>query len=72
MVKDMEDGSKAVGLFNRGELPTEVTARWSDLELPGPKRLRDLWRQRDLDGHDTPFSARIPRRGGVLLRLWAK
>ena len=72
MVKDMEDGSKAVGLFNRGELPTEVTARWSDLKLPGSQRVRDLWRQKDLDGYATQFSAKIPRRGGVMLRLWPK
>ena len=72
MVKDMEDGSKAVGLFNRGELPTEVTAKWSDLKLPSLQRVRDLWRQKDLDGYDTQFSAKIPRRGGVLLRLWPK
>ncbi len=26
--RDMEDGSKAVGLFNRGEGTKKVTARW--------------------------------------------
>jgi len=72
MVKDLEDGSKAVGLFNRGELPAEVTAGWSDLKLPAPTRVRDLWRQTDLTGCDTSFSAKIPRHGGVMLRLWAK
>jgi alpha-galactosidase len=72
MVKDMEDGSKAIGLFNRGELSAEVTAKWSNLKLAHPQRVRDLWRQKDLDGHDTQFSAKIPRHGGVLLRLWAK
>lgn len=72
MVKDMEDGSKAVGLFNRGELPAEVTAKWSDLKLSGPQRVRDLWRQKDISGCDTEFSAKIARHGGVMLRLWAK
>ena len=33
--KDMEDGSLAVGLFNRGEEPATVTARWSDLGVSG-------------------------------------
>jgi hypothetical protein len=64
-----------VGLFNRGELPTEVTAKWSDLKFPeltGLQRVRDLWHQKDLDGYDTQFSAKIPRRGGVMLRLWPK
>lgn len=72
MVKDLEDGSKAVGLFNRGELPAEVTAKWSDLKLSAPSRVRDLWRQKDLDGCETSFSAKIPRHGGVMLRLWPK
>ena len=33
--KDMEDGSKAVGLFNRGEVAGVVTARWADLGVTG-------------------------------------
>jgi len=70
MVKDLEDGSKAVGLFNRGELPAEVTAKWSDLKLSSPSRVRDLWRQKDLTNCETSFSAKIPRHGGVMLRLW--
>ena len=40
MVKELEDGSKAVGLFNRGELPTNVTAKWSALGLTGAQRVR--------------------------------
>jgi len=72
MVKDLEDGSRAVGLFNRGELATDVAVKWSDLKLPEPKRVRDLWRHKDLDGAVTQFSAKLPRHAGVLLRLWAK
>lgn len=72
MVKDMEDGSKAVGLFNRGELATDLTVPWSDLKLAAPERVRDLWRQKDLAGADAKLSARIPRHGGVMLRLWPK
>ena len=34
--KDLEDGSKAVGLFNLGEREAEVAALWSDLKLGGP------------------------------------
>ena len=35
--KDMEDGSRAVGLFNRGEAEAAVAAKWSDLGLSGPR-----------------------------------
>jgi len=69
--KDMEDGSKAVGLFNRGEGTQQVTAKWSALGLTGKQTVRDLWRQKDLGGFDGQFSAPVGRHGVVLLRLRA-
>ena len=67
--KDMEDGSKAVGLFNTTLFPAKVTAKWSDLGLTGPRNVRDLWRQKDLGVMDGTFSATIPRHGVVLVRI---
>ncbi len=69
MIKDLADGSKAVGLFNQGEMPTTVTAQWSDLGLHGRKTVRDLWRQKDLGKFSREFQASVARHGGVLLRL---
>jgi alpha-galactosidase len=69
MVKDLEDGSKAVGLFNRGKTPATVTAKWSDLGLKGPQAVRDLWRQKDLDKVDGEFTAPVPPRGVTLVRM---
>ena len=43
--KDLEDGSKAVGLFNvSGDLASPVTVKWSDLGITGKQTVRDLWR----------------------------
>lgn len=70
MVKDMEDGSKAVGLCNRGEMETTVQAKWTDLGIKGRQRVRDLWRQKDLGTFEKVFEAKVPRRGVVLIRLW--
>lgn len=70
LAKKLEDGSLAVGLFNRGEWEQEVSARWSDLGLSGPQRVRDLWRQKDLGARDGEFRSPVPRRGAVLVRLW--
>jgi len=67
--KDMEDGSKAVGLFNRGRRESAVTAHWSDLGIAGPQRVRDLWRQRDLGTFDGQFTATVPRHGVVLVKV---
>ena len=68
--KDMEDGSKAVGLFNRGYGGSPVTVNWSDLGLIGKQKVRDLWRQKDLGEFTDSFSASVPRHGVVLVRLW--
>jgi alpha-galactosidase len=68
--KDMEDGSKAVGLFNRGEMQSKVTVKWSDLGIDGTQRVRDLWRQRDVGVLSSSFATQVPRHGAVMLRLW--
>jgi alpha-galactosidase len=69
--KDMEDGSKVVGLFNRGEDEAPATALWSELGLSGKQTVRDLWQQKDLGAFDGQFQAQVPRHGVVLLRLSA-
>lgn len=65
----MEDGSQAVGLFNRGEGAFKVTAKWRDLGLTGKQTVRDLWRQQDLGVFADEFTASVPRHGAVLVRL---
>jgi alpha-galactosidase len=68
--RELEDGSLAVGLFNRGETETEVAARWADLGLNGRRRVRDLWRQKDIGVFEDRFSASVAPHGVVLTRLW--
>jgi alpha-galactosidase len=67
--RPLSDGSLAAGLFNRGEIPAEVTARWSALGIKVPCRVRDLWRQRDLGEFNGEYTARVPRHGVALIRL---
>ncbi len=69
MVKNLEDGSKAVGLCNRGEIAASIVAKWTDLGVRGRQAVRDLWRQRDLGDFDGQFKAFVPRHGVLLLRL---
>ncbi|HXF10492.1 MAG TPA: NPCBM/NEW2 domain-containing protein [Desulfuromonadaceae bacterium] len=68
--KDMEDGSKAVGLFNLGREEQSVTAKWSDLGISGKQKVRDLWRQKDLGVFAEKFTATVPYHGVVLVRIW--
>jgi alpha-galactosidase len=67
--RELEDGSLAVGLFNRGEGVVKVTALWDDLGISGKKLVRDLWRQKDLGKFNNNFSSTVPRHGVVLLRI---
>jgi alpha-galactosidase len=67
--RPLADGSTALGLFNRGEGPAVATARWTDLGLSGPQRVRDLWRQRDIGVREGDFSEMVPRHGVVLVKI---
>ena len=69
LLKDLEDGSKALGLFNLGEAEATISAAWSDLGLSGKQQVRDLWRQKDLPAADGKFQATVPRHGVVLVKL---
>jgi alpha-galactosidase len=69
MVKDLADGTKAVGLFNRSYFPTRMIATWEQLGLSGRQPVRDVWRQRDLGRHRDQWEAVVPARGGVLVKI---
>jgi alpha-galactosidase len=67
--RDLEDGSKAVGLFNRGEGTVEVGATWADLGISGKQTVRDLWRQKDVGIFEGRYAASVGRHGVVLVRV---
>jgi alpha-galactosidase len=68
--KPLEDGSKALGFFNRGD-----TAAQTDFDkLPhigceGRQHVRDLWRQRDLPDANGSLPVAVPAHGVLLLKL---
>ena len=55
--RPLSDGSLAVGLFNRDEMDMKVSVKWSELGISGKRKVRDLWRQKDLGTFDDEFSA---------------
>ncbi len=71
MVKELEDGSRAVGLFGLGPLPARQAVTWAELGVTGRQRVRDLWRQQDLGVCADRCEAVVPRHGVALLRLSA-
>jgi hypothetical protein len=68
-VRELRDGSKAVGLFNRGNAATNVTLNWSDAGLEGMQTVRDLWQHKDMGSSDNQITISVPKHGAVLLRL---
>jgi alpha-galactosidase len=67
--RPLEDGTLAVGLFNVGPREEKITVTWKDLDLEGPRAVRDLWRQKDLGGFEQEFSANVPAHGVVLVKV---
>ncbi len=83
-VKEMEDGSKAVGLFfpdiAEKKTPADyiswgpkekarVVLKASDIGINGKFKVRDVWRQQDLGTFEKEFAADVPYHGVVLVRV---
>lgn len=63
------DGTRAVGLFNRGPQPEMVKVTWKELNLSGPQPVRDLWQQKDLGERTDGFEVSVPPHGAVLVKI---
>ena len=68
-VKSMEDGSKAVGLFNLTEEPLNIPVDLKDLNLKGRWNLRDLWRQTNLGAVEQHFEMNVLPHGAMLIKI---
>lgn len=69
IVKELEDGSWAVGLFNVAAEPGTVTAGLRDLGLAGPLRVRDIWRQQDLEPAADRLTSEVAGHGVRMVTL---
>ncbi len=72
LVKELEDGSKAVGLFNTGKENIVVKVKWEQIGLTGNQKVRDLWRQKNLGTYKDEFEAVVRPHGVVLVRIESK
>jgi len=68
-VKDLEDGSKAVGVFNLSNTYKTITINLQDAGLGNNVQLRDLWRQKDLGTSATTFKTRVAPHGVTLIKV---
>ncbi|HTI12310.1 MAG TPA: putative Ig domain-containing protein [Puia sp.] len=67
-VKELKDGSRALGIFNLSEKPLTSPIAFTRIGLPAQVKLRDLWRQQDLGLFKGSYTAKIPAHGVVLLK----
>jgi len=67
--KKLEDGSMAVGLFNRNPTTETIKATWNALGLSGKQTVRDVWRQKTEGAFSGSFSSVVPAHGVKLIRL---
>jgi alpha-galactosidase len=68
-VRDLADGSKAIGLFNLGHRALPMTVNWKDFGDPQPATARDLWAHKDLGKLPDPYVVTIPKHGVIMLRV---
>jgi alpha-galactosidase len=68
-VRDLADGSKAIGLFNITENPLPVDVKLDDLGLKGKWMMRDVWPQKDLGLVQTHFEMNVLPHGARLIVL---
>jgi hypothetical protein len=67
-VKELKDGTKAIGIFNLGDSTTSYILNLTEAGIPGKATLRDLWRQKDLGSFSGSFQAVIPSHGVLMIR----
>lgn len=70
--KTVAGGAKAVVLANTGTTATNGTINWSDIGLAsGVAQVRDLWEHKNLGSFTDKYSADIPGRGCVFVKIVA-
>ena len=69
LVKELADGSKAVGLFNLASHSRKISVVWNDLGISGNQLVRDLWRQKEIGFFNGKFEPEVPRHGVSLVRV---
>ncbi len=69
--KELEDGSVAVGYFNRGDSAHTFTTKPERYGAGGRQRVRDLWRQQDLPEITRELTLTVPPHGVQLYKFTA-
>lgn len=74
LVRPLTGNAVAVGLFNRGDQPAQISFRWDSLHLGAGlggrvMEARDLWKHEAVPVNGDSLMLTVPRHGVVLLRV---
>lgn len=69
--RPLKDGSRAVVLLNRSNVPARMNANWARMGFQNTTtRVRDLWAQKDTTVTGGGYGVNVPPHGAVMLRAW--
>ena len=68
-MKELEDGSKAVGLFNKSKEVVNIDLNFSEIQLKGKQSIRDLWRQKNIGVFENKLKQAVLPHGVIMLKL---
>jgi alpha-galactosidase len=71
-VKELADGSKAIGIFNMSSNYQDFTIQWTDLGLKNKQLVTDVWRQQSKGIIEDRYTSAIPPHGVKLIRVLNK
>lgn len=66
-VKELSDGSKAVGIFNLADTDQKITVNWAKLGITKTATLRDAWQQKELGPAGKKWKTSVFSHGVLLL-----
>ena len=69
--KQLNDGSRAVVLFNRGKISAKIKVLWTEIGYPKylKAKVRDLWQKKDMGYYKGKYSALVPPHGVVVIKI---
>jgi len=70
-VKQLNDGSRAVVLFNRSENTSEISFSWNELGYANHLKMnvRDLWKKKNLGTYKDNYKTEVPSHGVVMIKV---
>ncbi|MHA4806627.1 putative Ig domain-containing protein [Flavitalea flava] len=68
-IKELEDGSNVVGIFNMDTAYRKIELNFKNLHLQERLTIRDVWRQKDLGVFNSAYHTDVPPHGVKLLSV---